>query len=99
MTKYIFIEGPPHTESHDGSWGVNKIDMASSRGEGKGSNSLKLLMVAISQNDEGAIIIGVRMRKLLVSLLIGQMIDGEQRKKLFKSLLSVKKNYMEFAID
>ena len=43
---------------------MNKIDMASSRGEGKGSNSLKLLMVAVSQNDEAAIIIGVRMREL-----------------------------------
>jgi len=57
-------------------------------------------MVAMPQNDEGAIIIGVKMRELLVPLLTRPN-DwwGTEKKTVQITFISEKKNYMEFAID
>lgn len=60
----------------------------------------KLYMVVTSQIDEGAIIIGVRMRELLVPLL-SRPNDwwGTEKKFVQITFISQKKIYMEFAID
>ena len=60
----------------------------------------KLYMVVTSQIDEGAIIIGVRMRELLVPLL-SRPNDwwGTEKKFVQITFISKKKFYMEFAID